>query len=930
MPLSWNEIKSRAVAFSKEWKDTIREEADAKPFLIDFLNIFGISQKRVATFEHRVKKIDASSGYIDLLWPGTLLVEMKSCGQDLEKAYIQARAYCHGLKDYELPKLTLISDFQKFHVYREDGLRVEFELPHLIDNLQIFEDLAGYQRRNYFDEDPVNIAAAELMGKLHDLLLVAGYTGYDLEVYLVRLLFILFADDSTIFQKGIFLDYLEQRTKEDGSDLAMHLDALFSVLDIPENKRLKTLDEQLNNFPYVNGRLFSQRLQMAAFNREMRDILLNCCKLDWGKISPAIFGSLFQSVMDAQARRNLGAHYTSEKNIMKVIKPLFLDELWDEFHLAGENHNKLKQLHARISKLRFLDPACGCGNFLITAYRELRILELVIIEKLLKGQTVTNINHYFLVKLEQFYGIEIGEFASQVAQVAMWLIEHQMNMLVSDTFGEYIPSIPLRKSAIIVHGNAIRTDWGRLLEPFQGEMGTLRFQYILGNPPFIGSKWMRSEQRREMDDIFKGIPCAGLLDYVSAWYIKAAQYLQLNSKADANGQTRVAFVSTNSIVQGEQVGILWKLLTTSYGIKIHFAHRTFKWNNEAKGNAAVHVIVVGFSNFEVPTKTLYEYETVAGEPSAKFVKNINAYLVEGQDVFIIKRNSPVCGVPKLGKGNQPTDGGHLLMTEAEKNAMVKKYPQLEPFIKKFLGGQEFIQGIKRYCLWLVDANPTFLKSIPEIITRLDGVRKMRSASTDPKTRQMANSPWLFRETENFSSFVAVPEVSSEHRRYIPIGFLGKDTIPSNKLQVLPNATLYHFGILTSQMHMVWMRHTCGRLESRFSYSNTIVYNNYPWPTKPAEKHIASVEDAAQGVLEARAQFPGSCLADLYDPNTMPPSLVTAHQKLDKAVDQCYRAQPFKSESKRLEFLFDLYAKYTGGLFFKEKKTKINQKAFKPA
>jgi len=457
MPLSWNEIKSRAASFSSIWKDTVREEADAKPFLVEFLNIFGISQKRVATFEHRVKKLNEASGYIDLLWPGTLLVEMKSRGQDLEKAYKQARDYCHGLKDYELPKLILISDFHHFHVYQDNGINVKFELSHLIENLQIFEELAGYQKRTYYDEDPVNIAAAELMGKLHDQLKDVGYTGTALEAYLVRLLFILFADDSTIFQKGIFFDYIEQRTKEDGSDLAMHLDQLFQVLDTPEGKRFKTLDEQLNLFPYVNGRLFSDRLPTAAFTSQMRQILLDCCKLDWGKISPAIFGSLFQSVMDSTARRNLGAHYTSEKNIMKLIKPLFLDELWEEFHASGENHNKLRALHGKISKLRFLDPACGCGNFLITAYRELRMIELAIVEKLLKdpatGTTklVMNINQYFLVDLDQFYGIELGEFASQIAGVAMFLIDHQCNMMVSDRFGEYIPLIPLQKSAIIVN-----------------------------------------------------------------------------------------------------------------------------------------------------------------------------------------------------------------------------------------------------------------------------------------------------------------------------------------------------------------------------------------------------------------------------------------------------------------------------------------------
>ena len=913
MPLSWNEIKSRAVAFSKEWKDTMREEADAKPFLVEFLNIFGISQRRVATFEHRVKKINASSGYIDLLWPGTLLVEMKSRGQDLNKAYTQARDYCHGLKEYELPKLILISDFHRFHVYREDGLKIEFELSQLIDHLQIFEDLAGYQKRNYYDEDPVNIAAAELMGKLHDLLLNAGYTGHDLEVYLVRLLFILFADDSTIFQKGIFLDYLEQRTKEDGSDLAMHLDALFSVLDTPEDKRMKTLDEQLNIFPYVNGRLFSHRLQMAAFNSEMRNILLNCCKLDWGKISPAIFGSLFQSVMDTKARRNLGAHYTSEKNILKVIKPLFVDNLWEDFHAAGENQNKLKQLHAKISKLRFLDPACGCGNFLITAYRELRILEIAIVEKILKGQTVTNINHYFLVKLDQFYGIEIGEFASQVAQVAMWLIEHQMNMLVSDTFGEYIPSIPLRKSATIMHSNALRIDWQSLIEPVAGDKVQAHYDYIMGNPPFIGAKWMTDNQRADMLHVAGQIDNYGLLDYVTAWHIKAARYNTLFEN------TQSAFVSTNSITQGEQVYPLWTYLLGT-GVTIQFAYRTFVWNNEARGNAAVHCVIIGFSKTTKDAKKLF-YEK-SGQVYFETVSNINPYLVEGKNVLIPNRSKPICNVPSIATGNKPIDNGNFIFSEEEKHEFLQREPGAKDYMRVFLGGEEFINNSKRYILYLRDISPAALQRLPLIRERVERVRKYRLSSASKPTQKLANTPTLYH-TENVPKdpFLVIPEVSSVRRKYIPVGFLTPPVICSNKLRILPHATLFLFGIITSEMHMAWMRTITGRMKSDFSYSVSNVYNNFPWPENPTEKQIKVVEDAAQAVLDARLQFPDSSLADLYDPNTMPPALVLAHQRLDKAVDVCYRPQPFVSEAKRIEFLFELYDKYTSGLFSADKKKK---------
>ncbi len=926
MPLSWNEIKSRAVAFSNEWKDTTREEADAKPFLVDFLNIFGISQKRVATFEHRVKKLDDASGYIDLLWPGTLLVEMKSRGQDLEKAYEQARSYCHGLKDYELPKLILISDFNSFHIYQDNGIRIKFELNQLVEHLQVFEELAGYQKRTYYDQDPVNIAAAELMGKLHDQLKEVGYTGSALEAYLVRLLFILFADDSTIFQKGIFFDYIELRTKEDGSDLAMHLDQLFQVLDTPEDKRLKTLDEQLNQFPYVNGRLFAERLPTAAFTSQMRQILLDCCKLDWGKISPAIFGSLFQSVMDSTARRNLGAHYTSEKNIMKLIKPLFLDELWEEFQAAGENHNKLRALHGKISKLRFLDPACGCGNFLITAYRELRLLELAIVEKLLKGQMVTNINQYFLVDLDQFYGIELGEFPSQIAQVAMFLIDHQCNMMVSDRFGEYIPLIPLQKSAVIVNVNALRLDWQSIIKPLEGETVKPRYHFILGNPPFLGKQYQDKEQKQDMDLMFKGVSGYGVLDYVTAWYQKASQYLK-DHQSNSNEQTptKVAFVSTNSITQGEQVGILWGLLTNRYGIKIHFAHRTFRWTNEAKGIAAVHCVIIGFSNYDTSTKLLYEYPNISEDGIKQIVKNINGYLVDASDIILSKLKEPICKVPSMTYGSMPNDGGNLLMNETQMNELVAKEPDSLKFIHSFVMGEELINAIPRYCLWLVNADPAELRQLSLVMEKVNATRQARIKSTRPQTQQLADTPTLFGELRQPSTnYLALPRVSSVNRKYIPMKFLTPEIIAGDKVYTLEGANNFHFGVLTSQMHMSWMKYTAGRLKSDYSYSNSITYNNYPWPEAPSDKQKQLVEEAAQAVLDARAQFPESSLADLYDPNTMPTVLVKAHQQLDKAVDLCYRPQPFPSEAKRIEYLFELYEKYTGGLFQPEKKTKKKQ------
>ncbi|HNW54455.1 MAG TPA: hypothetical protein PKN21_09315, partial [Bacteroidales bacterium] len=488
LALGWNEVKERAVQFSKEWENAFNEEAEAKQFLIEFFNAFGISNRRVATFEHRVKKLDDSDGYIDLLWKGTMLVEMKSRGKNLDKAYQQAVEYTYGLKEAELPKYILVSDFANFRLYDledphptspEGGGVFEFKLCDLVSNVQLFGFIAGYQKRTYKEEDPVNIEAAYHMGILHDALKEAGYTGRDLEIYLVRLLFCLFADDTGIFERSIFIDYLQQKTNTDGSDLGMHLAQLFQVLNTPNANRQKTLDESLAAFPYINGHLFEQQLPFASFNSKMRATLLQCSALDWNKISPAIFGSMFQSVMNETERRNLGAHYTSEKNILKLIKPLFLDSLWQEFATAKTSSGKLKAFHKKIASLRFLDPACGCGNFLVITYRELRLLELAILKELQRGQMVSDISQLVLCDVDRFYGIEYEEFPAQIAQVALWLTDHQMNMLVSAEFGEYFVRLPLTKSAKITHGNSLRMDWGSLVEPLPWESST-RFDYILG------------------------------------------------------------------------------------------------------------------------------------------------------------------------------------------------------------------------------------------------------------------------------------------------------------------------------------------------------------------------------------------------------------------------------------------------------------------
>jgi len=879
MPLSWNEIKSRALQFSKEWNNTTNEEADAKPFLDAFFDVFGITRKKIGTFEHRVKKLSDTDGYIDLLWKGTILVEMKSRGKNLDKAFAQAIDYTHGLRQNELPKYILVCDFHIFRLYdTEEQSTIEFTIDELVNHVQNFGYLLGYQKKTYKEQDPANIKAAELMGKLHDRLEEIGYKGHPLEVYLVRILFCLFAEDTTIFNKQQFQDYIEQRTAEDGSDLASKLQELFQVLNTSEDKRFKNLDEQLKEFPYVNGKLFEEILPMASFDTKMRLALLDCCYIDWSKISPAIFGSMFQSVMNPKERRNLGAHYTSETNILKLIKPLFLDELWAEFENIKNNKNKLTEFHKKISQLKFLDPACGCGNFLVITYRELRLLELEILRATYKnGQGVLDVSDIIWLDVDMMCGIEYEEFPARIAEVAMWLIDHQMNMLISNEFGQYFARLPLKKSAKIVHGDALEIEWQNLLNSVNTinvfaehtniylvneapeQYGTvnvqtktfeihknekpiisneIKFDYILGNPPFIGSKMMSQFQRNQIVKEFDNSKGSGVLDYVTGWYIKAAKYIQ-------GTQIKAAFVSTNSIVQGEQTSILWGQMLNKYGIKIHFAHRTFKWSNEAKGNAAVYCVIIGFANFNTPTKRIFDYEDIKGEAHEIKAKNINPYLVDAKNIFVSKRTKPLCNVPKILKGNYYAKSEGLIVEEKDLEYLITNEPNSKKYIKLLIGADEFINNRKRYCLWLVNCPPEELRKMPLILERIRRVKADRLTSSDKAMQKLAMTPTLFRETNNPDSCLVIPVVSSELRDYIPMGFIDKDTISTNGNLIMPDSNLFHFGVLMSAMHMSWVKTTCGRLKSDLRYSKDIVYNNYPWPENPTEKQMKLIEEKAQ-------------------------------------------------------------------------------------
>ncbi len=898
MPLSWNEIKSRALAFSKHWADASNEDSEGKPFLLAFFEIFGITNKRIASFEHAVKKYGGGAGYVDLFWPGILLVEMKSRGKNLDRAHTQAMDYFPGIAERDLPRFVLVCDFARFRLFDlVEGATYEFPLEELYKNVRLFGFIAGYQTQVIKPQDPINIKAAERMGRLHDQLRAIGYEGRPLELYLVRMLFCLFAEDTGIFEKRQFQDYIELRTGVDGADLAHHLSTLFYVLNTPQDKRLKNLDEHLAAFPYINGKLFADMLPPASFDAAMRESLLDLCGLDWGRISPAIFGSLFQSIMDAQARRNLGAHYTSEENILKLIKPLFLDALWAEFEKIRGNKKRLSEFHARLRTLTFFDPACGCGNFLVITYRELRLLELEVLRAAnAGGQMALDVHQMIAVDVDQFFGIEIEDFPAQIAQVALWLVDHQMNMKVSEEFGAYFVRIPLNHSATIVHGNALQTDWTTVLP-------AARCAYLLGNPPFVGKHYQTKQQKAELIAVFEGMKSASDLDYVAAWYLKATRYMA------ENPTIRTALVSTNSITQGEQVGLLWPELLRR-GAKIHFAHRTFSWTNEARGKAAVHCVIVGFGLFDVADKTIFEYENVKGEAHAVAATNINPYLVDGPDVVVGKRQQPLANVPTMRCGNKPSDGGNLLLTDSEREALLREEPAAAPWIKRFLGSEEFINDISRWCLWLEKIPPETLRKLPAVLARVEAVRKFRMASSAEPTRRAADTPTrFFYVSQPATEYILVPEVSSERRRYVPIGFMPPDVISSNKNYLIAEPSLFLFGLLQSAMHISWLGAVGGRLESRFQYSGTMVYNTFPWPT-PTDKQRTSIETAAQVVLDARAAHPGASLADLYDPLTMPPDLVKAHQKLDAVVDASYGYKGGSTDAARVAFLFGMYQQLT--------------------
>ena len=916
MPLSWNEIRHNAIRFTHEWAGVRSESAEKQTFWNEFFEVFGIRRRTVATFEEPVRNLSGEYDHIDLFWRGMLLVEHKTLGKDLGKAESQAFRYIQELisagRDDEVPRYVIVSDFARFALHDLEpeeqatpspagAASIEFPLTELHHYIHDFAFIPGYKQHRFEDQDPINLQAVGIMGDLHDALESGGYRGHELERFLVRILFCLFAQSTGIFEREAFRLYIENRTKPDGSDLGLHLARLFDVLNTPAEKRQQNLDETLAAFPYVNGELFAERLGFADFNRDMRNSLLACTGFDWSRISPAIFGSLFQGIMVARERRQIGGHYTSERDILKVIRALFLDELRAGFQRVKNHKSQLKQFHQKLARLRFLDPACGCGNFLVITYRELRLLEIEVLTALdPQRQQRVDIQSLSLVDVDAFFGIEISEWPARIAEVAMWLMDHQMNIRLSEAFGQYFVRLPLSKSPTIVCGNALRLDWKQILPPEQ-------CSHVLGNPPFVGGKYQTSDQRADMDLVVRNVDNGGLLDYVTGWYFKGADYIQATKIV-------VGFVSTNSISQGEQVGALLNPLFQRFGLKIHFAHRTFAWESEARGKAHVHVVIIGFAAFDTANKRIYECQNQNATVTS--AKNISPYLVEGSDRAVVNRSKPLCDVPKIGIGNKPIDGGNYLFTPEEKARFLKFEPKAKEFFRRWLGSDEFINGFERWCLWLGECPPGRLREMPEVMKRVECVRRFRLASKSAPTRKLADTPTRFH-VENIPKrhFLLIPKVSSERRRYIPMGFVSPRTLVSDLVFVFPNATLLHFGVLSSAMHMAWVRQIGGRLESRYRYSAKLVYNNFPWPEGVNAKQSSAVETAAQAVLDARHEHlkKGETLANLYDPLAMPPKLLKAHAALDRAVDRCYRTQPFASERQRVEFLFALYEKLTAPL-----------------
>lgn len=914
------EHRLAAKQFAADWQGRGDEKQETQTFWLALLQkVYGVTEPdKFISFEKTVNVDNVKTGksntkFIDGYIGATrVLIEQKGAKIDLNKGelqsdgsllspYQQARRYGGYLPVNQQPRWIVVCNFKEFRIH-------DMNHPNDTPEILLLSDLEKeYARLNFLvntgDENirkemEISLQAGELVGVLYDALLKqyaepeSEQTLKSLNALCVRLVFCLYAEDSGIFGKrNMFHDYLQAHRAEDRRALIN----LFRVLDQKEEERDRYLDDDLAAFPYVNGGLFANEdIEIPRLGDEIIDLLLSRASedFDWSAISPTIFGAVFESTLNPQTRRSGGMHYTSIENIHKVIDPLFLDALKTELNdikaisVKRNRDAKLRIFQTRLASLTFLDPACGSGNFLTETYLSLRRLENEVLSILYEGQIVMDMNDPIQVSISQFYGIEINDFAVTVAKTALWIAESQMMKETEDVVHMSLDFLPLKTNAHIVEGNALQMDWEDVVSKMQ-------LNYIMGNPPFIGYTYQSTEQKADLQNTMAGI--GKNIDYVSGWYFKAAQLMQSTA-------IRTAFVSTNSITQGEQVAGVWKPMFERLGIHIDFAHRTFRWDSEANLKAHVHCVIVGFSVQMNPAEKL-----LFTSKQVQHVQNISPYLIDAPTLFIESRNKPLCNVPEICKGSQPTDGGNLIVTEEDYDGFMKQAPASAKYIRRFLGADEFLNGKNRYCLWLDGISPNELQGMPLVLERVQLVRDFRLSSKKAATRKQAATPTLFTENRQPSEdFIAIPEVSSGTRRYIPMGFLHSDTICSNKLQILPGASIYHFGVLMSNVHMAWMRTVCGRLKSDYDYSAKIVYNNFPWPV-PTEKQKAKIEQTAQAILDARALYPDCSLAVLYNEVTMPPELRKAHQVNDRAVMEAYGFWgKFNSEAACVAELMKMY------------------------
>ena len=945
------EQKKAAKAFAEKWQGRGYEKGETQLFWVELLQtVYGV-ENPASYMECEVQVQLENTSFIDIYLPATkVMIEQKSINKDLSKAIRQSdgtmltplqqlKRYAAALGYFKYPRWGITCNFQEFYIYdmgQPNGepaiLKLE-DLPREYHRLNFLVDMGDDRIKRELE---VSLNAGTLVGRMYEMLLKQyGENPTEemlksLNMLIVRIVFCLYAEDAGIFgRRNMFHDYLADFQPK---HFRRALIDLFEVLDTPDNARDPYMEKILAEFPYVNGGLFADNhLIIPTFSEECVDLILNvACPFSWEGISPTIFGAVFESTLSAKIRRSGGMHYTSLENIHKVIDPLFLNDLQKEYEAIADipqpkvQKQKLEAFQDKLAGLKFFDPACGSGNFLTETYISLRRLENKVIDRLTKGQIVLGeMASPVKVSIHQFYGIEINDFACVVAKTAMWIAELQMMQETQSIVEMNLDFLPLKSYVNIVEGNALRIDWQEVLPA--GECN-----YIMGNPPFVGYSLQSKLQKADMLDIYvdekgKSYKTAGKIDYVAGWYFKAAEYMQ-------NTGVRTAFVSTNSITQGEQVAAVWKPLYDRFGIHIDFAWRTFIWNSESNEKAHVHCVIIGFSTRENTTDTIQRqnkfnsatkndyanvlslngkfnkilYET---KVTPRVVCEINPYLLEGQPVFINSRRSALCEVPAMINGGKPAEGGNLILTEAEKDELLIKEPQAEKFIRPFMMGKDFIDRKPRYCLWLVNALPYDIRKCPEVMKRVTAVREFRLNSKKPATQRKADTPTLFDEVrDSKTNYIALPKVSSQNRRYIPMDFLSHNIIAGDKLFMLSEVSLYHFGVLMSNVHMAWMRVVAGRLKSDYSYSNTVVYNNFPWPT-PTDTQKTKIEKTAQGILDARTKYPDSSLADLYDEVLMPPELRKAHQANDRAVMEAYGFWgKLNTESECVAQLMKMYQK----------------------